>query len=66
MSLALGADRESKDINMGKASRIQSSRIGSPLMSARRNAQHCELKLPESARSLLIITVVRVAVSTNG
>ena len=40
VSLALGANREGKGKVKGKTSRIQSSRIGSALVCARRNAQH--------------------------
>ena len=43
VSLALGANREGKERVKGKASRIQSSRIGSVLVCVRRNAQHLEL-----------------------
>ena len=45
MSLALGTYPEGKERVKGKASRIQSSRIGSALAYVRRNAQHRELKL---------------------
>ena len=48
-----------------KLVRIQSSRIESALMCVRRNAQHPELKLPESTRFVLN-TVLMVAVSTRG
>ena len=47
-SLALGANREGRERVKGKASRIQSSRIGSALVCVRRNVPHRELKLPES------------------
>ena len=65
VSLALGANRQGKGRVKGKASRIQSSRIGSALVCVRRNAQHPELKLPESTRFVLN-TVLIVAVSTRG
>ena len=66
VSLALGANREGKGRVKGKASRIQSSRIGSALVwVVRRNAQHPELKLPESTRFVLK-TVLMVAVCTRG
>ena len=55
ISLALGANRESKERVKSKASRIQSSRIGSALVYVRRNAQHRELKLPDSTRFALIL-----------
>ena len=58
--LALGANRSDN-----KASRIQSSRIGSELVCVRRNAHHRELKLPESTQFVLG-TVLMVAVSTCG
>ena len=45
MSLALGTNPEGKERVKGKASRIQSSRIGSALAYVRQNAQHRELKL---------------------
>ena len=64
-SLALSANREGKERVKGKASRIQSSRIGSALVCVRRNAQRPELKLPESTRFVLN-TVLMVAVSTRG
>ena len=50
---------------MGKASRIQSSLIGSALVCVRRNVQHRELKLSLSTRFALI-TAVMVAVPTGG
>ena len=65
ISLALGANRESKERVKGKVGRIQSSRIGSALVCVRRNAQHRELKLPESTRFVLK-AVLMVAVSTCG
>ena len=65
VSLALGANREGKGRVKGKASRIQSSRIGSALVCVRGNAQHPELKLPESTRFVLK-TVLMAAVSTRG
>ena len=53
----------------GKASRIQSIRIGSALVCARRNAQHLELKLLESTRFVLktakIVSVSSTCVSTG-
>ena len=60
-----GANRESKERVKGKASRIQSSRIGSALVCVRRNIQHREFKLPKSTRFALI-TAIRVAVPTGG
>ena len=65
VSLALDANRKGKGRVKGKASRIQSSQIGSALVCVRRNAQHPELKLPESTRFGLN-TVLMVAVSTRG
>ena len=65
VSLALGANREGKERVKAKASRIQTSRIGSALVCVHRNAQHRELKLPESTRPVLN-TVLMVAVSTRG
>ena len=65
ISLTLGASRESKDKVKDKASRVQSSRIGSALVFIRRNAQHRELNLPESTRFALI-TLVVVAGPTSG
>ena len=65
ISLALGANREGKERVKGKASRMQSSRIGSALVCVRRNAQHRELRLPKSTRFVLN-TVLKVAVSTCG
>ena len=43
MSFVPGANREGKERVKGKASRIQSSRIGSVLVCVRRNAQFREL-----------------------
>ena len=57
-SLGLGANREGKEIVKGKASRIQSSRIGSALVYVRRNVQHRELNLSESTRFALIAAVM--------
>ena len=65
MSFVLGANRESKERVKGKASRIQSSRIGSVLVCVRRNAQLRELTLLEFTRFVLS-TVVMIAVSTDG
>ena len=65
MSFVPGANREGKERVKGKASRIQSSRIGSVLVFVRRNAQLRELKLLESTRSVLS-TVVMIALSTGG
>ena len=45
VSLAQGANREVKERVKGKASRVQSTRIGSALVCVRRNVQHRELKL---------------------
>ena len=64
MSFALGANREGKERVKGKASRIQSSRIGSALEYVRRNAQPRELNLPESTR--FVFSTVMIAVSTDG
>ena len=61
----MGANREGKETIKGKASRIQSSRIGSALVCVRRDAQHRELKLHKSSRFVLN-TVLIVAVSTGG
>ena len=65
ISFALGANREGKRRVEGKASRIQSSRIGFALVCVRRTAQHCELNLAESTRFVLS-AVQMVAVSTSG
>ena len=65
MSFVPGANREGKKRFKGKASRIQSSRIGSVLVCVRRNAQLRELKRLESTRFVLS-TVVMIAVSTDG
>ena len=65
MSFVPGTNREGKKRFKGKASRIQSSRMGSVLVCVRRNAQLRELKLLESTRSVLS-TVVMIAVSTDG
>ena len=65
MIIALGANRESKETVKDNASRIQISQVGSSFVYVRRNAQHPELKLPDSTRFVLI-TVVVVAVSTSG
>ena len=65
MSFVPGANREGKERVKGKASRIQSSRIGSVLVCVRRNAQLRELKLLESTRFVLN-TVVMIAASTDG
>ena len=59
VSLALGANREGKGRVKGKASRIQSSRIGSALACVRRNAQHPELNFP-STRNLCSILFKRL------
>ena len=66
VSLALDVNRKGKERVKDKASRIQSSRIGSALVCVRRNAQHPELKLPESTRFVLNTVVLMVAVSTRG
>ena len=66
VSLALGANRKGKGRVKGKASRIQSSRIGSALVCVRRNAQHPELKLYESARFELNTVLMAAAASTRG
>ena len=65
MSSVPGANREGKVRVKGKASRIQSSRIGSVLVCVRQNAQLRELKLLESTRFVLS-TVVMIAASTDG
>ena len=65
MSFVPGANREGKERVKGKASRIQSSRIGSVLVCVRRNAQLRELKLLESTRFVLS-TVVMIAAFTDG
>ena len=60
--------RHRKEQSHGEAlaSRILNSRIGSSaLVSVHRNAQHHELKLPESTR-FKVITVVTFAMSTSG
>ena len=44
VSLARGANREVKEKVKGKASRVQSTRIGSALVCVRRNVQHREAK----------------------
>ena len=64
VSLAQGANREFKERVKGKASRVQSTRIGSALVCVRRNVQHRELKLSKSPRFALV-TVVMVAVPTG-
>ena len=48
VSLALGANREGKERAKGKASRVQSTRIGSALVCVRRNVQQREVKLSKS------------------
>ena len=53
MSFELGANCEGRERVEGKASRIQSSRIGSVLVCVRQNAQPRELKLLESTRFVL-------------
>ena len=65
VSLARGANRGGRERGKVKASRIQSSRIGSALVCVCRNVQHRELKLPKSTRFALI-TAVMVAVPTGG
>ena len=64
VSLARGANREVKERVKGKASRVQSTRIGSALVCVRRNVHHRELKLSKSTRFALV-TVVMVAVPTG-
>ena len=61
----MGANREEKERVKGKASRVQSTRIGSALVCVRRNVQHRELKLTKSTRFALI-TAVMVAVPICG
>ena len=63
-SLALGANREGKERVKGKASRVQSTRIGSALVYVRRNVQHRELKLSKSTRFTLT-PVAMTAVPTG-
>ena len=63
ISLALGANTESKERVTGKASWIQSSRVGSALVRVHRNAQHLEPKLLESKRFVLNTSVI-VSVSS--
>ena len=63
MSFVPGANREGKERVKSKASRIQSSRIGSVLVFVRRNAQLRE-QLLESTR-FVVSTVVMIAVSTD-
>ena len=65
VNLALGANREGKEGVKGKASRVQSTRIGSALVCVRRNVQHRELKLSKFKRFALT-TAVMVAVPTGG
>ena len=64
VSLALGANRESKERVKGKASRVQSSRTGSAVVCVRRKVQHRNLRLPKSTRFALL-TAVMVAVHTG-
>ena len=64
-SLALGTNPEGKERVKGKASRIQSSLIGSALVCVRRNAKHIALKLLEFI-GFVLSTVLMVAVSTSG
>ena len=66
MTLALGANREGKERVKGKVSPMQSSRIGSALVGARRNVQHLELKLPDSTRFALVTVVVMITMSGSG
>ena len=66
ISLVLGANPEGKERFKGKASRVQSSRIGSVLVCVRRNAQHLELKLLESTRLVFNTVVVIISESTCG
>ena len=64
-SLALGANRESKEKLKSNASRMQISQIGSALVCVRRNAHHRKLNLPESTR-FVPVTLVMVVILTNG
>ena len=64
MSFVPGANCEGKERVKCKASRIQSSRIGSVLVFVRRNAQLRELKLLESTR--FVLSTVMIALSTDG
>ena len=68
MSPTLSANRESNERVMGKASRIQRSRMGSMLVCVGRNAQHRELKLLESTRFALnnILMVAGYACGPTG
>ena len=65
IGLALGANRQGQERVQCKASWIQSSRIGSALVCVCRNAQHPELRLPESP-SFVLIAIAMVATSPNG
>ena len=65
MSFVLCSNRAGKERVNAKASRIQSSQVGSVLVCVCRNAQLRELKLLESTRFVLS-TVVMIAVSTDG
>ena len=64
VSLARGANREGKERVKGKASRVQSTQIGSALVCVHRNVQHRELELSKSTRFALV-TIVMVAVPTG-
>ena len=64
-SLERGANHEVKERVQGKASRVQSTRIGSTLVCVCRNVRHRELKLSKSTRFALVTTVVMVAVPTG-
>ena len=61
----LDTNPEGKNRIKGKASRIQSSLMGSVLVCVRRNAQHLGLKLPESTQFVLRAVLI-VSVSTCG
>ena len=65
ISLARDANPGARERVKVEASRIQSIRIGSALVCVRRNAQHRELKLPESAW-FMPVAVVMAAVLTSG
>ena len=65
MGLALSANHEGKERVRGKASRMQSIRIGFGLVCVRQSTEYHALKLPDPTQSVLI-TVVMVAVSSNG
>ena len=61
----LDTNPEGKNRVKGKDNRLQSNRIGSVLVCVRRNAQHLELKFPESTQFVLRAVLI-VSVSTCG